>query len=75
MRVLVQYTFVIRGRLRDSLLSAMRPLSVTAFSDTTEMTLEIQDDAELYGILERLERLGLSLVSFAPAAVGNGPHD
>ncbi len=29
--------------------------------------LEIEDDAQLYGVLARLERLAISIVSFEPA--------
>lgn len=71
----MQYTFVMRGRLRDSLLGAMQPLRVTALEETTEMTMEIQDDGDLYGVLDKLERLGLSIVSFAPAEADNGSHE
>ena len=40
--------------------------------DVTEVRLEIEDDAQLYGVLARLERLAISIVSFEPAADASG---
>ena len=36
-------------------------------ANSTAITLDIKDDAHLYGALARLERLGVSIVSVVPA--------
>ena len=63
----MEYVIVVKGRLGESLEEALHPLSVRLRSDMTEVTLEIEDDAQLYGVLARLERLAISIVSFEPA--------
>lgn len=62
----MQYVFVLSGNLRTALEGALRPVSVLERDDSTEMTLEIRDTAELYGVLARMERMGLSIESFGP---------
>ena len=68
----MEYVFVVRGRLGESLEEALRPSSVRLRGATTEVTLEIEDDAHLYGVLARLERLAISFVSFEPAKGASG---
>lgn len=63
----MEYVFVVRGRLGRSLEEALHPSSARLRGDVTEVTLEIEDDAQLYGVLARLERLGFSIVSLEPA--------
>ena len=63
----VEYVFVVRGQLGESVEEALHPSSVRLRGDVTEVTLKIEDDAQLYGVLARLERLALSIVSFEPA--------
>ena len=63
----MEYLFVIRGRLEAALRETLSPVSVLERTGSTEMRLEIEDDAELYGVLARLERLGMSIESFEPA--------
>jgi hypothetical protein len=62
---LVEYVLVLKGRLGDALDAALRPTSVDVRSDSTQMVVEAKDDAEMYSILDRLERLGISIISFA----------
>ena len=68
----MEYLFVLRGRLDESLRDVLRPASVMAGKDSTEIRLDIEDDAQLYGMLARLERLGMSIVRFVPI---EGPEE
>jgi hypothetical protein len=71
-RYLVQYVFLVKGRLGTSLDDVLHPVSVRLRDDATEITLEIEVDAQLYGVLAKLERLGISIVSFEPEASATG---
>lgn len=62
----MEYMFVLRGRLGVSLKEALEPVSIKLRKDSTEMTLDVQDDAQLYGALAKLERLGIGVVGFGP---------
>lgn len=66
----MDYVLVVKGRLGESLEEALHPASVRLRDDVTEVTLEIEDDAQLYGVLARLERLAISIVSFERAKGG-----
>ena len=61
----MQFVFVLRGRLGGTLEPLLRPVSVDVRADSTQMVVDVRDDAEVYSILERLERLGMSIISFA----------
>jgi hypothetical protein len=61
----VRYVFVLRGRLGGTLESLLRPVSVDVRADSTRMVVDLRDDAEVYGVVERLERLGMGIISFA----------
>jgi hypothetical protein len=62
----VEYVFVLRGRMARTLESALEPASALERGDSTELRFEIDDDSRLYGILAKMERLGLSIESFEP---------
>jgi hypothetical protein len=57
------YQITVRGRLSDALASAFDGLSVTPSATGTVLCGEIADQAALYGVLERIESLGLELLS------------
>ena len=59
------YLFVLEGRRGRKLQSFRRPLSIDIRADSTQMVVEVRDDAEVFGILERLDRLGIRIVRFA----------
>ncbi len=63
----MEYVFVLRGRLGGLLQDALHPVAVMPRANSTAITLDIKDDAQLYGALARLERLGVSIVSIEPA--------
>jgi hypothetical protein len=64
---LVEYLFVLRGRLSTVLEDTLAPVSVREGDDSTEMRIEIPDDAAFYGVIATLERLGLSIESLEPS--------
>ena len=66
----MEYTFALRGHLRATLEDAFDPMSVIEREDSTDIRLEIEDDARLYGVISRMERLGLSIESFEPTGDG-----
>ena len=68
----MEHTFVLRGRLQAILEDALDPVTVVEREGSTEIRLEIEDDAQLYGVLARMERLGMSIESFEPTGIGVG---
>jgi hypothetical protein len=56
------YRVTVRGNLTERLASAFEGVRIEAGSDTTALIREIQDQAELYGLLNRLRDFGLDLV-------------
>ncbi len=71
----MQYVFVMRGRLEDALQDLFWPVAVADLDGVTQMTMEIRDDSELYGVLARLEQLGLSIVRVELSPWSGGPDD
>jgi hypothetical protein len=57
-----QYEITIRGRLSDTLLIAFDDLTVRFAGADTVLNGAIVDSAALYGVLERIEALGLELL-------------
>jgi hypothetical protein len=57
------YQITVRGRLSDALVAAFEGLSATPSAAGTVLCGEIADQAALYGVLERIESLGLELLS------------
>jgi len=57
------YQITVRGRLSDALVRAFEGLSATPSAAGTVLCGEIADQAALYGVLERIESLGLELLS------------
>jgi hypothetical protein len=56
------YEFRIKGRLSDSLCDAFEDFSSAIEPAETIFRGEVRDQAELHGVLERIESLGLELV-------------
>jgi hypothetical protein len=56
------YEIRIRGRLSDSLLAAFEGLDATVEPVETVLRGPVQDQAALYGLLNRIQSLGLELV-------------
>jgi hypothetical protein len=73
-----RYEIRIKGRLTDSMLAAFEGLTATVEPGETVLQGPVQDQAALYGLLERVQSLGLELVEVrrlpeAPAERGSPP--
>jgi hypothetical protein len=56
------YEIRIKGRLSDALLAAFEGLTTTVQPVETVLHGPVQDQAALYGLLDRIQSLGLELV-------------
>jgi hypothetical protein len=57
------YQITVAGRLSEALIGAFDGLGATPSAAGTVLCGEIVDQAALYGVLERIESLGLELVA------------
>jgi hypothetical protein len=57
------YQITVAGRLSDALMGAFDGLSATPSAAGTVLFGEIPDQAALFGVLERIESLGLELLA------------
>ena len=57
-----RYEFRIRGRVSDRVLTSFEPLASATEPVETILHGPVRDQAELHGILDRLQTLGLELV-------------
>lgn len=55
----------VRGEFGPRLAAALPHCEVAAVSGETHIIVRVQDDAELFGVLERLRDLGAELVSLS----------
>ena len=56
------YVIRIKGRLSDSLLAEFEGLTATVEPGETLLHGQVRDQAELYGLLGRIQSLGLELI-------------
>jgi hypothetical protein len=56
------YVIRIKGRLTDSLLAEFGGLTATLKPGETALHGTVRDQAELYGLLDRIQSLGLELI-------------
>ncbi len=57
------YQLVVRGELDTRFELVFTGMELSQVEGTTVMTGKVRDDAELYGLVERIAELGLELVS------------
>jgi len=60
----------VRGRLSDSLASAFEGLTATPSAAGTVICGELPDQAALFGVLDRIESLGLELLAVCRTEAG-----
>src|SRR4051812_38110623 len=60
------YRICIRGCLTERIGSALEGMRLETGEDETVFTGEIRDQAQLYGLIDRVQDLGLELVSVQP---------
>ena len=58
-----RYRIVVRGRLSPAFSSAFEGIELELLPGATALEGNFTDQAQLYGILERLRNLGIELVS------------
>lgn len=56
---------IVRGEFGSLLAAALPECQISAASGETHITAQVRDEAELFGVLERLRDLGAALVSFS----------
>jgi hypothetical protein len=64
-RCLPIYCLEINGRVPELLVASLEGFAVSAGMNTT-LTGPIEDSAALYGLIARIEALGLTLISVQP---------
>lgn len=57
-----EYEIRVKGRLSDSLCSALEDFTASVTPAETVMRGELRDQSELHGVLERIQSLGLELI-------------
>jgi hypothetical protein len=65
------YQLVIRGELDDRYGHLFEGMQMKRVRGTTVLTGSVRDQAQLYGFIERIEELGLELVSVQPTSEGS----
>ena len=70
------YRITVRGRLTERLASAFEGMTLEAGGGETGLVGEIADQAQLFGLLDRVRNFGLELVRVEPVvrtSPGGGP--
>ena len=61
-----RYRIVLRGRLSESFETAFEGMALKPGPNQTVLVGEIRDQAQLYGLLDRLRDFGIELVAVEP---------
>ena len=64
------YQITVRGRLSDSVALAFEGLTATPSAAGTVICGELPDQAALFGVLDRIESLGLELLAVCRTETG-----
>jgi hypothetical protein len=64
------YQITVRGRLSDSVASAFEGLTASPSAAGTVICGELPDQAALFGVLDRIESLGLELLAVCRTEAG-----
>jgi len=64
------YQITVRGRLSDAVASAFEGLTATPSAAGTVICGELADQAALFGVLDRIESLGLELLAVCRTEAG-----
>lgn len=60
------YRFVVSGELGERVASVFEGMRIERVAGTTVLTGDVVDQSHLYGLLERIQELGIGLVSVEP---------
>ena len=67
-----RYRIVLRGRLSERFESAFEGMALEPGPNQTVLVGEVRDQAQLYGLLDRLRDFGIELVAVEPADGSGG---
>jgi hypothetical protein len=67
-----RYRIILRGRLSERFASAFDGMTLEAGQGQTVLTGDIRDQAQLYGLLDRLRDFGIDLVAVEPDVAPGG---
>ena len=62
-----RYRIVLRGRLSESFESAFDGMALEHGPNQTVLVGEVRDQAQLYGLISRLQEFGIDLLAVEPA--------
>lgn len=66
-----RYRIVLRGRLSERFETAFEGMALEPGPNQTVLVGEVRDQAQLYGLLDRLRDFGIELVAVEPAGTAN----
>jgi hypothetical protein len=67
-----RYRIVLRGRLSQRFESAFDGMTLEHGPNRTVLVGDVRDQAQLYGLLDRLQEFGIELLAVEPADVSDG---
>ena len=67
-----RYRIVLRGRLSEHFESAFDGMTLEHGPNRTVLVGDVRDQAQLYGLLDRLQEFGIELLAVEPANVSDG---
>jgi hypothetical protein len=66
-----RYRIILRGRLSERFETAFEGMSLEPGPNQTVLVGEVRDQAQLYGLLDRLRDFGIELVAVEPAGTAD----
>ena len=66
-----RYRIVLRGRLSERFESVFEGMALKSGPNQTVLVGDVRDQAQLYGLLDRLRDFGIELVAVAPAGASD----
>jgi hypothetical protein len=70
-----RYRIVLRGRLSERFESAFDGMTLEHGPNRTVLVGDVRDQAQLYGLLDRLQEFGIELLAVEPADISDGSSE
>ena len=70
-----RYRIVLRGRLSERFESAFDGMTLEHGPNRTVLVGDVRDQAQLYGLLDRLQEFGIELLAVEPAYISDGSSE
>jgi hypothetical protein len=70
-----RYRIVLRGRLSEHFESAFDGMTLEHEPNRTVLVGDVRDQAQLYGLLDRLQEFGIELLAVEPAEISDGSSE